>query len=402
VSSLPFAAPIALAALVATVVSGAGVFPAPPAHHAGMRTARVTLGPAALRFGRSLGSPTEGHLVGGMHVEETAAVRIVPADTAGDVRWGLEPLVMMLDRAARQVRRQYPQVVLSVGHLSREGGGEIDQSRSHESGRDADVGFYVRTATGKQLFESHFVPFRADGTAASWPGAYFDDAKNWALVAAMLTDPEARVTHVFVAAPLRARLLTYAEKSGVAPALRLHAAEIMQQPHGTLPHDDHFHVRIGCPAHMTECIENPAARVRTVRAADPALARGRRGPITHAPAGNATFVMPVTPAPSHAIASASGQSEQSERSERPEQSEQSEQSEQENERGPSAMPPLPRGPTGPTGAGVAGASPAPAAHKSPSHPGAAPDPRPSARPGSVDEPASPPASLAVPLDDVDG
>ena len=394
-SSLPFAAPIALAALVATVVSGAGVFPAPPAHHAGMRTARVTLGPAALRFGRSLGSPTEGHLVGGMHVEETAAVRIVPADTAGDVRWGLEPLVMMLDRAARQVRHQYPQVVLSVGHLSREGGGEIDQSRSHESGRDADVGFYVRTATGKQLFESHFVPFRADGTAASWPGAYFDDAKNWALVAAMLTDPEARVTHIFVAAPLRARLLTYAEKNGAAPSLRLHAAEIMQQPHGTLPHDDHFHVRIGCPAHMTECIENPAARVRTVRAADPALAHGRRGPITHGPAGNATFVMPVTPAPSHAVASASASA----------QSAQSAQSGQEDDLGVSAMPPLPpgpTGPTGPTGAGVAGASPAPSAHKSPGHPGAAPDSRPSAKPGSVDEPASPPASLAVPLDDVDG
>jgi penicillin-insensitive murein endopeptidase len=392
VSSLPFAAPIALAALVATVVSGAGVFPAPPAHHAGTRTARVTLGPAALRFGRSLGSPTEGHLVGGMHVEETAAVRIVPADTAGDVRWGLEPLVMMLDRAARQVRHQYPQVVLSVGHLSREGGGEIDQSRSHESGRDADVGFYVRTAAGKQLFESHFVPFRADGTAASWPDAYFDDAKNWALVAAMLTDPEARVTHIFVAAPLRARLLTYAEKNGVAPALRLHAAEIMQQPHGTLPHDDHFHVRIGCPAGMTECVENPAARARTVRAADPALAHGRRGPITHAPAGNATFVMPVTPAPSHAAASASASGA----------SRQAEQPEQADERGASAMPPLPPGPTGPTGAGVAGASLAPAAHKSPSHPGAAPDPRPAARPGSVDAPASPPASLAVPLDDVDG
>jgi penicillin-insensitive murein endopeptidase len=389
VHSLPFAAPIALAALVATVVSGAGVFPAPPAHHAGTgRTARATLGPAALRFGRSLGSPTEGHLVGGMHVEETTAVRIVPADTAGDVRWGLEPLVTMLDRAARQVRRQYPQVVLSVGHLSREGGGEIDQHRSHESGRDADVGFYVRTASGKQLFESHFVPFRADGTAASWPGAYFDDAKNWALVAAMLTDPEARVTHVFVAAPLRARLLAYAEKNGVAASLRLHAAEIMQQPHGTLPHDDHFHVRIGCPAHMTECVENPAPRARTVRVAEPVLAHGRRGPITHGPAGNATLGVPPTSAPSHAVASSAPQTWQTG---------------PEDELGGSAMPPLPAERSGgPSGGSVAGASSAPAPHRSPGHPSAAPDPRPAGKPGGADEPASPPASFAVPLDDVDG
>jgi penicillin-insensitive murein endopeptidase len=378
VSSLPFAAPIALAALVATVVSGAGVFPAPPAHHAGTaRTARVTLGPAALRFGRSLGSPTEGHLVGGMRVEETAAIRIVPADTAGDVRWGLEPLVMMLDRAARQVRHEYPQSVLSVGHLSREGGGEVDQHRSHESGRDADVGFYVRSSSGKQIFESHFVPFRADGTAASWPGAYFDDAKNWALVAALLTDPEAHVTHVFVAAPLRARLLAYAEKSGAPSSLRLHAAEIMQQPHGTLPHDDHFHVRIACPAHMTECVENPAVRVRV---ADPALAHGRRGPITHAP----REVAAVTPAPSHTLASAGAGAGPSASTLG------TASTAGDAEPRTSSMPLLPPGP-------ATSISPL----RKPSRPGSSPDPRPAAKP-DAEEPASPPASFAVPLDDVDG
>lgn len=381
--SLPFVAPlapVALAALVATVVSG--VRPAPSAalstqatqttERAGAaghtaRTARATLGPAALRFGRSLGSPTDGHLVGGMRVEESAALRIVPADTAGDVRWGLEPLVTMLDRAARQVRHQYPQVVLSVGHLSREGGGDIDQSRSHESGRDADVGFYVRAASGKQLLESHFVPFRADGTAASWPGAYFDDAKNWALVAAFLTDPDARVTHVFVAAPLRARLLAYAEKNGVSPALRLRAAEILQQPRGTLPHDDHFHVRIGCPAHMSECIENPAVRVHVT---EPALAHGRRGPITHGPHD----FEPVAAAPSHKT---------------------------------SHPPDLPE-----SGAGTnPGPRPAWSSGGKPGwNPAAKPDWKPESKPGQRDAPpldpddvpASPPASFAVPLDDVDG
>ena len=28
--------------------------------------------------------------------------------------------------------------------------------------------------------------FRGDGTAPSWPGALFDDARNWALVSAIL------------------------------------------------------------------------------------------------------------------------------------------------------------------------------------------------------------------------
>jgi penicillin-insensitive murein endopeptidase len=110
-----------------------------------------------------------------------------------------------------------------------------------------------------------------------WPGAFFDDAKNWAFVAAVLSDNVAQVTHVFVATPLRARLLSYAERVGAPPALRLKAAELMQQPHGTLPHDDHFHLRISCPVHMTGCVENPASRPpRSAVPEGAGTARGRR------------------------------------------------------------------------------------------------------------------------------
>jgi penicillin-insensitive murein endopeptidase len=253
-----------------------GAFPGSAKHHP---TARIgSLGPAALRFGRSVGSPTEGHLLGGSHLEETAYLRVEPSDSAGDVRWGLEPLVTMIDRAARQVRRQYPDAITSVGHLSREGGGEIDSHRSHESGRDADIGFFVRSASGRQLLPKHFVQFRGDGTSAAWPGAYFDDAKNWMLVQAMVTDPEAHVTHLFIAAPLRARLLAYAERIGAPANVRMRAAEVLQQPHGALPHDDHFHVRIGCPSHMTACVENPTARARHGATM---IAHGRRGATGH-------------------------------------------------------------------------------------------------------------------------
>ena len=218
-----------------------------------------TLGPAALRFGRSIGSPTEGRLVGGAHLDEAPYLRILPAYAAGDVRWGLEPLVAMIDRAARTVRHQFPDAVLPVGQLSRAGGGDIDRHRSHESGRDADIGFFLRSAADKQLLPSHFIAVRTDGASAVGPGAYFDDAKNWALVAAMVSDPEAHVSHLFVAAPLRARLLAYAEKMGAPVPVRMRAAEAMQQPRGALPHDDHFHVRIACPRQMAGCVENPIA-----------------------------------------------------------------------------------------------------------------------------------------------
>jgi penicillin-insensitive murein DD-endopeptidase len=211
--------------------------------------------------GRSVGSPTNGRLVGGAHLADAPYLRVMPADQAGDVRWGLGALVGMVERAAQRVRHLYPGAVLNVGHLSKAGGGGIEQHASHESGRDVDLPFYVFDAHNRQIFADHMVAFRADGTSASWPGAHFDDAKNWALIAALLEDPVARVTHVFVAAPLRARLLSYAEHAGVPEAIRTRAAFAMVQPHGTLPHDDHFHIRIACPSGMTTCIENPVVHV---------------------------------------------------------------------------------------------------------------------------------------------
>ena len=276
---------LALAIVVAALTGSTGAFPGAARRHT---TARASsLGPAALRFGRSIGSPTEGHLLGGMHLDDTPYLRIVPSYTGGDVRWGLEPLVSMIDRAARQVRRQYPEAITSVGHLSREGGGEIDRHRSHESGRDADIAFFVRGATGRPLLASHFVQFRGDGTALGWPGAYFDDAKNWLLVSALVTDAEAHVSHLFVAAPLRARLLSYAERIGAPAAVRVRAAEVLQQPRGALPHDDHFHVRISCPSRMSACVENPTPRTHHPASA----AHGRRGGAAGRPL--------VTPPPSH-------------------------------------------------------------------------------------------------------
>jgi hypothetical protein len=226
--------------------------------------------------GRSIGSPTDGRLVGGTRLQESQVLHVCPLYAGADVRWGLQPLVSLVDRAAHAVRREYPDAVLNVGHLSRAGGGEISHHRSHESGRDVDILFYIRGVAGKPLLAPHFVAFRADGTAPTWPGAFFDDARNWALVASLVTDSKARVAHIFVASPLRARLLAFAEKIGAPGVVRLRAAEVMTQPHASLPHDDHFHIRIACPPGMLGCVEYPTlARVHARGRGIPAGARLR-------------------------------------------------------------------------------------------------------------------------------
>ncbi len=306
--------PLLASSALAVVAASATPAYAGPAH-AGSRhgaghdphaTRRASLGAGAARHvpAKSIGSPTHGQLVGGVHLPDEPYLRVVPAYSGGDVRWGLDALVGMLDRSARSVRKHHTDAVLSVGHLSKRGGGEIDHHASHESGRDADIAFYVKDDKGKQILPSRFVAFTGDGKAPTMPGAHFDDAKNWLLVVSLLSDPVARVSHLFVAAPLRARLLQYAERIGAPQNLRVRAAEVLMQPHGSLPHDDHFHVRIACPHGMQGCVEQPEAHTshHVAQKSSPA-ARAHGG--HSAPAHGKTPAAPArphaAPAPKQAV-----------------------------------------------------------------------------------------------------
>ncbi len=266
------------------------------------RTARIEAASSRATIpagGLSVGSPTDGHLLGGAHLEESPWLRVTPCYEGEDVRWGLESLVSLIDHGARAVRKQYPDSVLSIGHLSRRGGGDLDRHASHESGRDADVGFYITNQQGKPIYADHFVRFLGDGTAPTWPGARFDDARNWAFVASIVADGRAHISYLFVASPLRARLLAYAQKIGAPYAVRVRASEVMAQPRGSLPHDDHFHVRISCPPFMEACIEYPTRNLARVK-----LPRLRSRGVVAAPAATAhTPSAPATSAsPAHANA----------------------------------------------------------------------------------------------------
>ena len=135
----------------------------------------------------------------------------MPAYESGDVRWGLPILINMIDRAARAVHKRFPGAVLDVGDLSQKGGGDLLRHHSHESGRDADLGFYVLDARGKAESTPHgFIKFDTAMASPTVPGARYDLARNWALIQELLTDPVARVSHVFIAESIRKDLLAYA------------------------------------------------------------------------------------------------------------------------------------------------------------------------------------------------
>lgn len=198
--------------------------------------------------------------------------------------YGHPSLVLMLHRTSKQIARQSPGSVLLVGDLSREFGGPLAGHKSHQSGRDADVGFFVTDARGRAQNSRRLLAFDAAGRARDGSGLRFDDYRNWLLVQLWLKDDRAELEHVFVASHLRQRLLDFAR---ARPAFRRYvdgAAQFLRQPTNGLPHDDHFHVRIACPDRQAElCADHRQARKRKPRpsasrvAVDEAGA-ARRGP----------------------------------------------------------------------------------------------------------------------------
>jgi penicillin-insensitive murein endopeptidase len=224
----------------------------------GPTASRVALTVAA----KSVGAPDDGALVGGVPLEPNPEIRLRWPDGP---RWALPSLVSMLERAAQRVGRRFPGSVLLVGDLSRREGGSLPGHASHESGRDADVGFYYTDAGGRVVRTERLVRVEPTGEAAATPRELrFDAARNWALVEAFLTDPEVIVQRIFVAEPVRRILLDYARSSRTPARLVARAARAMRQPTNGPPHDDHFHVRIACPKRaLGVCEPQPKAARRT-------------------------------------------------------------------------------------------------------------------------------------------
>lgn len=195
----------------------------------------------------SSGLPWEGRLLHAVKLRLSAMLRPVADYVRGGNFYGTAELVSLLERTARSVATRWPGSVLSVGELSAPRGGQIAGHHSHRSGRDVDVAFFMHDDEGDSARFWRFVKFGGEGRArnASHP-LYFDDARNWALVSAMLRDPEARVQYMFVAKPLRTRLLKEGRRRGESDAFLRAAAAVLVQPRAGHKHDNHFHVRIYC------------------------------------------------------------------------------------------------------------------------------------------------------------
>ena len=211
-------------------------------------TFRQIVDPARRSAGSiALGNTSRGGLIDPAMVPDAGEFHyILPAHLGRPTHYGTDELVELLLTTAEQVAAAFPASRLAVGNLSVFDGGHISWSRSHNSGRDVDIGFFLRDKEGADLPLENLVHIRRSGSVAEIPGATFDTERNWATVKALLTSQTAKVQWIFVYAPLERMLLAQAAKVGEPQALIDKAATIMHQPGDSAPHDDHFHIRIFC------------------------------------------------------------------------------------------------------------------------------------------------------------
>jgi len=212
----------------------------------------------------SIGRAAQGRLRNGVELGESGALDVL--SNSEPTSFGTSELVAMLEHAATDVAQAFPNSRLHVGDLSKRGGGRLGSHRSHRSGRDADVGFYFVDESGTPVQARQFVRFDASGTGT--PGwsptpVRFDAARNWALLASMIRYQGANLQYVFVSPRLQPLLLEEAARQGASAELIARATDLMSHYAGG--HDNHFHVRIHCPANDRDCVDSEPRRRRRSR-----------------------------------------------------------------------------------------------------------------------------------------
>jgi penicillin-insensitive murein DD-endopeptidase len=198
--------------------------------------------------------------------------------------YGTDELVELLARSARRVQRMYPNSVLGVADLSPRGGGGTPEHRSHRSGRDVDLLYYVTDTDGKPIGPTEMILLDAQGqsvtpkglslpthpeqkkapppASAPVPLRKLDIPRTWAMVRTLLTDPQVSVQWIFIGRPIADLLLQHARRRKEPEHLIEKAMMVMHQPSDAQTHMDHWHLRIFCAPsdRYLGCIDRGPAR----------------------------------------------------------------------------------------------------------------------------------------------
>jgi penicillin-insensitive murein DD-endopeptidase len=205
--------------------------------------------PLAPGVNGSVGAPHHGVLTDGVELPKRGKgyMRLRPHSPR---YWGSPGLVETIETAAAEVEEHYGNgAPLSVGDLSARYGGEIQGHRSHRTGRDVDLLFYVTTPSGIPVQSPGFVHFSSDALAPV-PGTEdyvrLDVPRQWQLVKSLLRSEAAGIQLIFVSREVEALIIDHALATERDLELVWRAETVLIEPSDSTPHDDHLHVRVAC------------------------------------------------------------------------------------------------------------------------------------------------------------
>jgi murein endopeptidase len=193
----------------------------------------------------ALGRPNRGTLFNGAQLakDDERWKLEVP-----DHSFGTEETVRGIEAAIVEVNRLFPNTpTLSIGHLSSEKGGWLRPHRSHQNGRDVDLGFYYTDGS----------PWYRRATPEN-----LDIPRTWALLSSL--ERAAGLEYAFVDQSLHAALRSHAQAIGESEEFLQHMFDGPLPIRGpTIRHErghlTHLHVRFASPI----AVEN-ASRARAV------------------------------------------------------------------------------------------------------------------------------------------
>jgi penicillin-insensitive murein endopeptidase len=210
----------------------------------------------------SVGQPNRGKLYNGVAMPEGPLWHLEEPENS----WGTRETIESIQRAIARVEADHPgSPPLHIGHISRRTGGWLRPHRSHQSGRDVDLGYYY--LEGPRWY--------APATAEN-----LDRARTWSLLMGLLT--QGNVEYVFITRDVQSLLLEYARSQGVDEAWLSELFEAAAAPDGAAP-------TAGAPRSptpRTSAPRSPAPRIKpSARAALPPgpepVVRHRWGHHTH-------------------------------------------------------------------------------------------------------------------------
>ncbi len=207
----------------------------------------------------SYGKPSRGRLVDGVKLPDSGpGFTTAPMWRDRGNRFGTDELVTLLKSVSRKMKKKSKDARLVVADLSGTGGGAAEKfHRSHQSGRDVDLLYYVRDAEGKAIELDAMRALDPKGVARDGSGITLDVPRTWHLVRELLTAQEAYVQYIFIYRPIAEMLIEHAAKVGEPEHVLARATKALKQPGDSAPHNDHMHVRIYCPPtdRMYGCVD---------------------------------------------------------------------------------------------------------------------------------------------------